>query len=90
MALALFSLGHLAWLQHEYARAQACFVESLNLRWQLKDKRGIAFCFEGLGWVATIQGAFERAARLFGAAKALLEAIGTSLRPVRLERMNVR
>jgi tetratricopeptide (TPR) repeat protein len=83
VALALFSLGHLAWLQHDYTRAQASFAESLDLRWQLKDKRGIAFCFEGLAWVATIEGAVERAARLFGAAEALLEAIGAALHPVR-------
>jgi hypothetical protein len=49
----------------------------------LKDKRGIAFCFEGLAWVATIQGSAERAARLFGAAGALLEAIGAALHPAR-------
>jgi len=83
VALALFSLGHLAWLQHDDARAQASFAESLDLRWQLKDKRGIAFCFEGLAWVAAIQGQAERAARLFGAAEALLAAIGAILHPVR-------
>ena len=55
-------------------------------RKELEDKLRIVHCLEGLAGVGGKQGQGERAARLFGAAEALREAIGAPLPPVdRLE-----
>jgi DNA-binding CsgD family transcriptional regulator len=45
----------------------------------LDDKEGIALCLEGLGEVVVLQGEPVWAARLWGAAETLCEAIGASL-----------
>jgi DNA-binding NarL/FixJ family response regulator len=46
----------------------------LGDRWNLPD------AIEGLAWIASAQGRADRAARLYGAADALREATGTTLR----------
>ncbi len=56
--------------------------ESLAIRRELGDKRGIAECLEGLAAVACARREPSRAARLFAAADALREAIGAPLPPV--------
>ncbi|MGH2426394.1 MAG: hypothetical protein ACRDF1_08955, partial [bacterium] len=71
----------LAWTQHEYERAADLFRQSLVLRRELKDKRGIATSLVGLAAVATLQEQLERAAILFGAAEALRESIEVALPP---------
>ena len=58
------------------------YEESLALRRELADKRGIAESLEELAGVAGAQGQAERAARLYGAAEALREAIGAPIVPV--------
>ena len=55
--------------------------ESLALRREIGDTWGIAGCVEGLGWASALQGAPERAARLFGAAEAIREAVGMAHMP---------
>ena len=52
------------------------------MRKTLGDKLGIAECLEGLGGLAGIRGQSEQAARLFGAAEALRQAVGAPLSPV--------
>ncbi len=49
---------------------------------EFHDKEYVPSCLEGLGIVAAEQGELEWAARLWGAARALREAIGTPLSPV--------
>jgi non-specific serine/threonine protein kinase len=78
---ALRGLGHLARIQADYGRATGLLEESLELLVQLKDKRCPALCVEGLACVASGRGQAERAARLFGAAEVLREAIGVALLP---------
>jgi DNA-binding CsgD family transcriptional regulator len=80
-------LGHVALAQDDVPRATTCFLESLALCREAGDRGGIARCLEGLAavWTTRAQqgscdGAF-RAARLFGAADALREAIGARLFP---------
>ena len=48
---------------------------------RLGDQRGIAESVVGLGAVAVFEARAETAARLFGAAEAALEALGTDLWP---------
>jgi len=84
------SLGTLAWgtlRQGDLKQAVTLLAESLTLRRELEDVGGIAWCLEKLAEIALITGQresslrrdedFQRAARLFGAAAALRESIGS-------------
>ena len=81
MAYTLCNLADTARTLGDYAMAEAQFAESLTLLQELGDKNGVAACLEGLAETAGAQGQPERCARLFGAAEALREVIGTVLTP---------
>jgi len=78
---ALLNLGEVMGAQGEYAAAQAHFEESLALAQELGDRESLAYALEGFASVAAAQGRGERAARLWGAAEALRDAIGNFLPP---------
>jgi predicted ATPase len=82
IAKSLFNLGEEAQSQGKSTEAISYYVESLTMRAQLGDKEGIAYCLEGLANVAGARGQPKRAARLWGAAAALRENIGTPLAPL--------
>lgn len=67
------------WGDHE--RAAPPFEEGLRLSQKMGHKIGTAYCLLGLAGVAALRGQPARAARLWGAAEALREAIGLSLSP---------
>jgi non-specific serine/threonine protein kinase len=67
--------------QGDAAGTSSLICESLTLRREIGDAWGMAGCVEGLGWASALQGAPGRAARLFGAAEALREAVGMSRLP---------
>jgi non-specific serine/threonine protein kinase len=71
----LISLGDVVRHQGDHDRAVTLFEESLTLHRDLGHKHGIADGLERLAGAACGQGQWERAARLFGAAEALREAI---------------
>jgi predicted ATPase/DNA-binding CsgD family transcriptional regulator len=73
----LDSLARLAWMQGSYVRATELQVANLRMRRDLRDTRGITYCIEGLAWLASKQDQPERAARLFGAAAALHQRVGS-------------
>jgi hypothetical protein len=73
---ALAGLGVVALHQGDYDRATALLRQSLVLRRKQGDKRAIAQVLERFAEVAGARGAPRRAARLFGAAHTLREAIG--------------
>ena len=78
------SLGRIAGgrrQQQNLDEATTRYRESLRLRQEMADKGGIVECLEGLAHVAWDQRRSARAARLFGAAAALREAIGSPLPP---------
>lgn len=89
LAFSLRRLGQLALRRRDYSRAIALCQESLKLNVELGDKQAVAACLSALAGVATAQGqtrgaewrerALRYAARLFGAADALLQAVGASL-----------
>jgi len=79
VAMMLHNLGYVALRQGDRRQAAAFFEESLIRYRELKDKNGIAFCLAGLAGLAGAEGQPERAARLLGAAEALLEATGARL-----------
>jgi predicted ATPase/class 3 adenylate cyclase len=81
IAMALVNMGFIACSQDDYPSAKAYVAESLAIRQELGDKRGIAYALEGFAWLAAAQGHGARAARLFGAADALRDALGAPLPP---------
>ena len=79
-SLALFALGVESCRRGDLERATDAERRSIRLRLPLHDKRSIGLNFEVLAWTAAAAGDRERSARLFGAAQAVQESIGTSLR----------
>ncbi|MDP8924600.1 MAG: tetratricopeptide repeat protein, partial [Chloroflexota bacterium] len=64
-ALALNGAGNLAYNQGDYAAAEACHQESLEIRRELGDRRGIAGSLNNLGLIARDRGDFAGATDLF-------------------------
>jgi DNA-binding CsgD family transcriptional regulator len=63
-------------LQGDHERARISYRESLNLCKELGDKMVAQTSLDGLACISAAEGACERAARLFGAAEVLGEAVG--------------
>ena len=80
-ALALANMGLAALDMAEYERGGALLRESLGIFREAGVRQGVATCLEGLAGVAGRLADGERAARLFGAAEALREAISVPLPP---------
>jgi tetratricopeptide (TPR) repeat protein len=81
MAEALTNLGDLARERGDVQQAEKRYTRSLVLLRGVDEGRLIALNLEGLAGVAGTQGHMACAARLFGAAAALREAIGAPVSP---------
>lgn len=81
VALDLWTLGGIERGLGNDALARAHLRQAVILLGQAGDRWLLAYCLEGLAGTAHAQGEFERAARLFGAAEALRQAIGAPLTP---------
>ena len=79
VANSLINLGYVACSQGDYRQAATLIRECLLLCQKPGDKRGISYCLALLARVTGDTGQPERAARLFGAAEALREAIHVRL-----------
>jgi len=79
LSVSLGYLGYVASQEGDYAAARSFFEESFTIWREVPDPWSIAWGLEGLAEVARVQGQVEQAAQLFGAAEALLEAIGVRL-----------
>lgn len=79
MAWARYFLGYVAMRRGHLPQAVAFFTDSLTLYRELDAKQDLARCLAGLAEAAGRAGRPERAARLFGAAHAALQALGTHL-----------
>jgi non-specific serine/threonine protein kinase len=60
-SLALHSAGALAHVQGDYDSARALYEESLEIRWELEDRQGIATSLNSLGNLAFFEGNYESA-----------------------------
>jgi len=67
----LYNLGIPEEAQGNYAGAKARYKAALRLHWEIRYTPQVAVCLALLAGVATVEGQFERVARLFGAAEAL-------------------
>ncbi len=81
LATPLGYLGYLALRQGDYTAACSLFEESLA-RWKASHRWGTAWRLEGFAGLAVKEEEWERAARLYGAAQALLDSIGAQLDPI--------
>ncbi len=81
VAMALNGLGWVAHAQGDAPRAATLFTKSLTQYKETGDRQGVLEVFEGLAHLSTTHQP-ERAARLFGAAETLREALGAPLPPV--------
>jgi tetratricopeptide (TPR) repeat protein len=75
------NLALMALYRGDYATARELFTDSLVGFHDLGYKRGVAQSLEGLAGVVGVQGRPEEAARLFGLADAIREAVGAPLLP---------
>jgi hypothetical protein len=75
----LHNLGYVALHRGDGQQGAALFEESMLLYQELKWPTSIAECLAGLAGTAGVLGQPERAARLFGAAEALLETTGAQM-----------
>jgi tetratricopeptide (TPR) repeat protein len=78
----LFALGRIAESVGDYTAARAMCEESLAIGRVVGDNRHIAPRLEGLAGLFVAQGEPVRAVRLWSAADALREAMGTPMPPV--------
>jgi len=74
--IALNLLAQAALASDEFARAGGFFREALGLAFEASDRPNGAHCLQGLAAVSEAQDQPDRAARLLGAAEALLESAG--------------
>ncbi|MGB5048155.1 MAG: BTAD domain-containing putative transcriptional regulator [Caldilineaceae bacterium] len=65
------NLGYAYQSAGDFAKAVACYGESLEMRQRLGQLPGVAWSLEGLGEIALLQGGAERAVRLWAAASRL-------------------
>jgi DNA-binding CsgD family transcriptional regulator len=65
--------------QGNFPEAEKLFVESLNRKHELAERLGVAYALEGLAYLAAASTNPQKAARLWGAAEAIRESIGTPL-----------
>lgn len=79
MALALHNLGYIALHRDDSTLALQQFMKSLTLYKDQRHLRGVAECLAGLGRVEAATGRSERAARLCGAAEAMLADLDARL-----------
>jgi predicted ATPase len=83
-ANALHGAGSLAWAQGDYVKSQALYEQSLALRRNVGDKRGIAASLNNLGTVAQSQQDRATAQRFYEEALALFRELGDQLYLARL------
>ncbi len=81
IAVSLYNRGLVAHDRGDDAYALCLYTESLALFYAGGDRVGVAWSLEGLAGACGALGQLERAARIFGAAAALREAVGAPVPP---------
>ncbi len=81
IAAALAMLGYVSWSKGEPEKATIQFRDALTLQATLRDKLYVQYSLMGMALVALTSNQPVHAARLFGAAESVREAIGTPMPP---------
>ena len=76
IALALYQLGHVAWLKGDFARVASLLEETLEISKVLGDTISVAYAHFSLAELANIRGQYSRGAALFEEALALFRQEG--------------
>ena len=82
IASALHKLGQVRRSQNDNRTARTMLTESLQLQLELGNQQGLGECLAALAATTAASGQLERAAKIFAASSALLDAIGVPLAPV--------
>ena len=82
MSEAMLGLASVSTMQSNFVTARDLYQEVFSILQRIHYQELISPCLEGLASVAAEQGEFAWAARLWGAAEALREAISTPIPPV--------
>ena len=77
----LYNLGDLGLKLGDRVQARTALRESLSLRQEIGETGGVAECLEGFARLALLKDRAGDAARLFGAASVMREAVGAPLAP---------
>jgi tetratricopeptide (TPR) repeat protein len=77
----LYVLARLAQAEHNHEQARRLFEEGLTYSAEVGDMTQVAYCLEGLAAIAASENRLVWAARVWGAAEALLETIEITARP---------
>lgn len=80
-AFCFTNLAHLALQQAEWDASAGWYRQSLTIWRDLQDVHNVASILDALAWPLGAQGRAEQATRLFGAAEALRERVGTTILP---------
>lgn len=80
--VSLYHMALAAQAKEEYARAGRYYAEALVVGRQTKDRSHVALATVGLAECSVMQGEPERAARLFGAADAVLRSVEMTFHPL--------
>jgi hypothetical protein len=75
VSMGLYNLGWMALLQDDLGRASELYRESLSLSWDAGLNPLVQSALEGFALVSGARGEAQRAARLWGAAQTLQEAM---------------
>jgi predicted ATPase len=81
-AFSLYLLGELAWRQGDGSKAKGRYCAALRWFADLGDVGAVTECLDQLAVVAAAEGRFERAGRLFGAARALRDEWSVTSEPI--------
>lgn len=77
----MFNLGYVRLRQGKMQDAQRLFTDSLAQYRELQDEAGVAYTLTGFAAIAVERRQPTRAARLYGAALAILDGLGTTFDP---------
>lgn len=77
MGSVLGSLGWAALCQSDFPRMRSILRESLEIRLDIGDKGGIAWCLEKLAEAACLEKHYENSVEIFGAAASLRAPLGS-------------
>jgi tetratricopeptide (TPR) repeat protein len=82
IAMALSNLAHTARAVGDNHRALVSYVEALRAAQEVNDHTGIAWCLDGLASLGGLASAWEKSARLLGAAETIRGTTGTVIESV--------
>ena len=76
IALALYELGHIAWLRGNFVLAGSLIAESLGISREMGDRVSVAYSLFNLAGLANIRGEYAKGSAMFEESLALFKELG--------------